>query len=237
MQINSTFVELPIVRGFSEISALWPITQKHNAMICGGYARYCLSQVPHPPVSGDVDLFPQSADSHTGLIAELKSIGFEIKHENEISVTFKKIEEHTDFRWMVCPIVQVIKPVIKGSIVTVGTMQEVLNNFDFTIVRAGLLSPTTGLADSEFLEHDKTFKLVFKNIHCPISSTFRTIKYCKKGYWMGLTECVKLFLDWNERGPDYQNKLLELIGKMKTPAGEGPSKKDIEELEALMNID
>jgi hypothetical protein len=134
-------------------------------------------------------------------------------------------------------VIQVIKPVIQGAIVTVGTMEEILNNFDFTIVRAGLVSPEQGIADSDFLEHDKAWKLVFKNIHCPISSTFRAIKYSKKGYWMGLSESVKLFLDWNERGEEYQAKLLDLIGKMKTPEGEEPNKEDIEELEKLMNVD
>lgn len=237
MKIDSTFIELPIVRGFSEISCLWPIVQKHGAMICGGYARYCLSQMPHPPLSGDVDLFPQTEDGHLALIEEIKALGFDVKHENEISVTFKKLDEHADFRWTVCPVIQVIKPVVEGAIVTVGAMPDVLNNFDFTIVRAGLISPTHGLADSEFLEHDKSYKLVFKNIHCPVSSLMRAIKYSKKGYWLGLMETVKLFLDWNERGPEYQGKLIDLIGKMKGPNGEEPSKADIEELEKLMNVD
>lgn len=237
MKIDSIFTELPIVRGFSEIAVLWPIVQKHGAMICGGYARYCLSQLPKPQVAGDVDLFPQSQESHVGLIEDIKAIGFEIKHENDISVTFKKLEEHADFRWTVCPVIQVIKPVLAGAIVTVGTMEEVLNNFDFTIVRAGIVSPEKGMADADFLEHDKAWKLVFKNIHCPISSTMRAIKYSKKGYWLGLGESVKLFLDWNERGTDYQIKLLGLIEKMKTPEGEEPSKEDIEQLEKLMNVD
>ncbi len=237
MKLASSFTELPVLRGFTEIALLWELAQKHNSAICGGYARYCLSQQSNPFPAQDVDLFPQSEESSAGLIEELKSIGFTVKHENEICVTFECVTASKDVRWFSCPIVQVIKPVLEGAIVTVGTVQEILNNFDFTVARVALISPTMGIADEEFLADDAAHKLVLKNIHCPISSTMRCIKYSKKGYWLGLMETVKLFLDWNERGPEYQSKLIELIGKMRGPNGEDPSKADIEELEKLMNVD
>lgn len=237
MKINSNFVQTPLLRGFAEIAPIWEIAQKHGSMICGGYARFCASQLRHPPAASDVDLFPQSDTGHEALIAEIKAVGFEIKHENEISVTFKTLDKHEDHRWTVCPVIQVIKPVLQGAIVTVGPMEEILNNFDFTIVRAAILSPTVVLVDEDFIEDDKSYKLRLKNIHCPVSSLMRCIKYSKKGYWLGLMESVRLFLDWNERGPEYQDKLISLIEKMKTPAGEEPNKEDIEELEKLMNID
>lgn len=225
------------MRGFSEISLVWKLAQKHRAMICGGYARYCASQLPNPAPAGDCDLFPQSEDGHLALIEELKAIGFEIKHENEISVSFQRLEKHDDPRWLVCPKLQVIKPMTEGAIVTVGKMEDVLNNFDFSIVRAGILDHETVMVDSQFLEDDKAWRLRLMNIHCPISSTMRCIKYSKKGYWLGVGESVRLFLDWNERGAEYQAKLIDLIGKMKGPNGEEPSKEDVEELEKLMNVD
>lgn len=237
MKTNSTYIQTPVLRGFSEIALVYELAQRHNFMICGGYARYCASQSATPIPAGDVDLFPQSDTNHEALIAEIKAIGFEVKHENEISVTFKRLAEHADVRWTVCPVIQVIKPVLQGAIVTVGPMEEVLNNFDFTIVRAAILNPTTVLVDEDFIADDKACKLKLKNIHCPISSTMRCIKYSKKGYWLALSESVKLFLDWNERGPEYQQKLIGLIDAMKTPEGEEPNKEDIEELEKLMSID
>lgn len=206
-------------------------------MICGGYARFCASQLPHPPIASDVDLFPQSDSNHKALVEELQAIGFSIKHENDISVTFKHLEKHSDVRWTVCPVIQIIKPVVVGAIVTVGPVEEILNNFDFTIVRVAITGPTTVLADSDFIADDKGYKLHLKNIHCPVSSLMRCIKYSKKGYWLSLAESVKLFLDWTDRGEEYQDKLLDLIGKMKKPDGEEPNKEDIEELEKLMNID
>lgn len=237
MKTNSTFVQIPILRGFAEIAPVWELAQKHGSMICGGYPRYCASQLRQPPVASDVDLFPQSGTEHESLVADIKSIGFTVKHENEISVTFKVLEKHDDYRWTVCPVIQIIKPVLEGAIVTVGTMEEILNNFDFTIVRAAILNPTTVLADQDFIEDDKGWKLRLKNIHCPVSSLMRCIKYSKKGYWLGLMECTKLFIDWDDRGDTYKVKLIDLIGKMKTPEGEEPNKEDIEELEKLMNID
>lgn len=237
MKITSTYITLPVLRGFTEISLLWELAQKHGSMVCGGYARYCLSAEAKPHPANDVDLFPQSSEGTTALIAELKDIGFKVKHENEISVTFVRLDEHANPIWKICPIIQVIKPVLKGAIVTVGEMRDVLDNFDFTIVRAALVSPTEGIADADFPADDHDHKLRLKNIHCPISSLMRCIKYSKKGYWLGLVESVKLFLDWNERGFEYQEKLIDLIGKMKGPNGEEPSKEDIEELEKLMNVD
>ncbi len=237
MKTDSTYVTLPIMRGFTEIAPLWDLAQKHGSMICGGYARYCLSQLAKPCPAGDVDLFPQSEESSGALIAEIKALGFEVRHENEISVTFTRNEKHDIPQWRVCPSIQVILPVLQGAIVTVGDMREVLNNFDFTIVRAALISPTEGIADEDFLADDGDWKLRLKNIHCPVSSLMRCVKYSKKGYWLGVRESVKLFLDWNERGPEYQTKLVDLVNKMKGPNGEEPSKEDIEELEKLMNVD
>lgn len=225
------------MRGFTEISLLWELAQKHQSMILGGYARYCLSQQSTPFFASDVDLFPQSDEGSTGLVEELKSIGFKIKHENEISYSFSKREDHDNPRWRVCPNIQVIKPVIEGAIVTVGLMEDVLDNFDFTITRAGLVSPNTGIADSDFLVDENSHKLILKNIHCPISSLHRCIKYSKKGYFLPLTETVKLFLDWDERSDDYKDKLIEMIGKMKGVDGGEPKKEDVEELEKLMHVD
>jgi hypothetical protein len=237
MKIISTFVKLPVLRGFREIEPVWELCQQYGSMICGGYARYCLSQTANPIPAGDVDLFPQSNENHEKLLEALKAIGLKVKHENEISVTFETIKEHENPRWLAVPRIQVIKPVVDGAIVTVGPMEEILNNFDFTIVRAGLLNAEEGLADEDFVVDDKTCKIKIKNIHCPISSTLRCIKYSKKGYWLSALEVTKMFLDWNERGPDYQDKLLDLLNKMKTPEGEEPNKEDIDELEKLMNVD
>lgn len=237
MNTTSSFVHTPILRGFQEIQCIWEIAQRFNSAICGGYARYCVSRHRDPIKAGDVDLFPQSVESSALLIESLKENGLKVEHENEISVTFEHCNSHDDPRWLACPRVQVIKPILEGSIVTVGTIEEILNNFDFTVTRAAIINPTTGIVDQDFHADDEKFRLVLKNIHCPISSTMRCVKYSKKGFWLPLIECVKLFNDWTELGEDYRQKLLDAIGKMHKQDGTEPTQEEIDELEKLMNID
>lgn len=61
------------------------------------------------------------------------------------------------------------------------------------------------------------------------------MKYSRKNYWLPPLQCAKLFLDWENREEDYRAKILEALGKM--DKREGLTRKEIEELEALMRID
>lgn len=238
-QSNSTFIQVPLMRGFTEIAVLWELMGREQikSMICGGWARYSCSQSPTPIEATDVDLFPQSEGESSKLKAALANVGFKIKHENDVAITYERLKEHSDPRWLVCPVIQIIKPVVKGAIVTVGAVEEVLNNFDFTVVRAAIISPTHGLIDEDFIEDDKSRKLRLKNIHCPISSLHRCIKYSKKGYWLSIAETIKLFQDWDSRTPEYRAELTTMIGKMTPEDGSEPTQEDIDQLEALLNVD
>lgn len=77
-------------------------------------------------------------------------------------------------------------------------------------------------------------KLRILNIHCPISSLLRVMKYARKGYYMRPVEALKLFNDWQQRDPDYRDRMKELFttgqfGKI--------TKEEIDELEKLMRVD
>jgi len=128
-----------------------------------------------------------------------------------------------------------IKPIREGKIVASGEMKEILENFDFTVIRCGFTSSQKILVDADFLHDEERKILRLKNIHCPISSTLRCMKYAAKGYWLKPFETLKLFLDWDSRSDEYRNKLVDFLEKSKE--GEGLSKEDITELEALMRID
>lgn len=128
-----------------------------------------------------------------------------------------------------------IKPIREGKIVASGEMKEILENFDFTVIRCGFTSSQEILVDADFLHDEERKILRLKNIHCPISSTLRCMKYAAKGYWLKPFETLKLFLDWDSRSDEYRNKLVDFLEKSKE--GEGLSKEDITELEALMRID
>jgi len=235
------YVTVPLLRGFTEIKELYEAVTAREGIICGGYARYCASQNSKPVTAGDIDVFPLKVEAYEGLKEYFVSEGFEIKHENDISLTLKK---HEAIKWLACPPVQLIKPTQEGRVVTLGEMSLILDNFDFSIVRAGIQSPTECLVDEDFIEDEKQKILRLKNIHCPISSTYRVIKYIGKGYWAKPRQVLELFIDWQERDDEYRVKIIELFKKGEgfdadAPEGQkgGLSKEEINELEALMRID
>jgi hypothetical protein len=237
------FKKLPLKRGFQEIKPFFELCQQFDAVICGGYARYCASPLPTPRVivAGDIDMFPKSEEASGKIFAALTGMGYEKQHENHVSITLKpsdaKREELEQY-----PTPQIIKPVIEGKIETLGTIEEILENFDFTIVRAALISQDEVMVDEDFESDEKHKVLNLKNIHCPISSLLRCCKYARKGYFMRPAQALKLFIDWTNRGGEYQNRIIELFtesgkGKKSDDNPDGMTQQEIDELESLLRID
>ncbi len=235
-----SFVKVPILRGFTEIQNLYKLVIPLRGMICGGYARYCCSPLHKPVETIDIDIYPFDEESYKNIKNSLDSVGFKEHRDSVNAMTYKL---HEDNLYLATPKVQLIKPMKEGKIVSFGTVEEILSNFDFTITRACLISETECLVDEDFMKDEKSKTLKLKNIHCPVSSTLRCMKYARKGYWLPPSECIKLFLDWSERGEDYRVKLIDLFKKAETfdeskPEGTtGLTKEEIEELEALLHID
>lgn len=228
------FVHKPILRGFTEIKNLFNIVMQHNAFICGGYVRYMASERIDPIIGADVDVYCNDETSFDNLKYVFKTKELYVKHENEISITYSRPGDCGNI-FFASPPIQLIKPVKEGSIVAVGTMEDILSNFDFTVIRCGLVSDSIALVDADF-EHDEQKKILrLKNIHCPISSTLRCCKYSRKGYWLPPTQAFKLFLDWDGRSDEYKVKLLEFLEKAND--GEGLTEEEINDLERLMRID
>jgi hypothetical protein len=59
------YTKIPIRRGFYEVQPFFELCQKFDAVICGGYARYCCSPLPTAKVvlAGDVDMFPKTEEA------------------------------------------------------------------------------------------------------------------------------------------------------------------------------
>ncbi len=233
----------PLKRGFTEVAPLYELCQQHGATICGGYARYCASPKKTDKVvaAGDADLFPHSQDAHEKLLAALLETGYVVAHENHVSITLKPADDKKEVLEYI-PTPQIIKPVVEGRIVTTGTTEEILDNFDFTIVRAAIISPTECLVDGDFDTDEQKGLLRLKNIHCPISSLLRCCKYARKGYFLRPSEALKLFMDWTDRGEEYRNRMIELFiesgkGKQSEENPDGMTQKEIDELESLLRID
>ncbi len=224
------FVSAPILRGLTEIENLYNFlfvkTGKYKGMvfICGGYVRYICSPRRKPDPAGDVDIYVADPEIFPVLIDDFeKTFKLKRKHENEVSITYERAEK-ADHPLFATPPVQFIKPENKGKIVATGTLDEILENFDFTVIRAGM--PDFGMArvDADFMHDEAHHLLRLKNIHCPVSSLLRCYKYARKGYFMRPMEALRLFVDWENR-------------EDKADAGDGLSQNEIDELEKLMRID
>jgi len=232
------WVQIPVMRGLFEITPLLDLCDKLGGKIIGGYARYCCSRQERLVMAGEVDIFPtgdtdeQCQSVYDAWASTLKSEGMEIKHENNVSITWDTKENP---KFASCPTIQIIKPIEEGAILTRGTVEEILSNFDFTIVRVALNSDRkTATAWASFDGDEKAKRLRILNIHCPISSLLRVMKYGRKGYYMRPIEAIKLFVDWQGRSDEYRQRMADLFSQGKMGK---LTKQEVDELEALLRVD
>lgn len=223
------FVTVPLRRGIFEIREILNIVNQCGGVICGGYVRYCASPKKNPHPAQDLDIYSANEEVYKKLRGVFDY--YPIKFENNMAISF-----HSD---RYTPEIQVIKPVKEGSIVAVGDVEEILKNFDFSVVRGAIINENQALVDKYFMEDEEHNILRLMNIHCPISSTMRCVKYGKKGYWLKPSESLKLFLDWDARSHEYKANIIEGFEKsFKSLKGEGEmTREEVEELEALLRID
>lgn len=226
------FEEVPLVRGFTEIQWLYEnlVEKEKGVYLLGGYARYCASPRVEPVVASDVDIYCEDED----VFQQVKEF-FKIlrqKHENPMAISYQRPTEGV---LKYCPSIQIIKPILKGRVVAKGDLKTILSNFDFTIIRAAIIDPKIVLVDADFLHDEEHMFLRIKNIHCPISSSLRFMKYCRKGYYTRPLQVYRLFNDWDHRSDDYREKLAEFL--QKSEEGRGMSQQEVDELEELMRID
>lgn len=227
------FETIEIKRGFTEIKKLFDIVyQTGHSFICGGYVRYMASPKKDPYKAHDIDIYSDDAEETNRLKYIFKEHNLEIKHENEMAITYSRPSEGI---FSTCPPIQLIKPIIKGKIVARGSMETILENFDFTVVRCAIKNENEILVDADFLHDEEKGMLRIKNIHCPVSSTIRCVKYGKKGYYLTPVEAMRLFIDWDNRDDEYRSKLYDFI-KIMSQNGE-MTQQQLDEFEAMLRID
>jgi len=227
------FIKVPVYRGFNEIENLWlHLTQQNsNCIMLGGYIRYMCSPHPNPTPASDLDLYCPDKEDFSKMIKYFKKMEMVIKHENDVAISYEVFDfKHPFFP---CPEVQLIKPMAEGVIVTQGNLEEIISNFDFSVIRIGLLDPHEALADADFL-HDEADKLLrIKNIHCPVSSLYRVMKYRLKGYWPPSSLIVKILQDWNDREDSYKEEIIEFFKKAEE---DKLSQEEIDKVERLLRL-
>jgi hypothetical protein len=222
------WVKVPVYRGFTEITRLYYLTRGTGCFILGGYVRYMCSPSSKVVPAGDVDLYSPNRGVFEHLRELFKSEKFEMRAENDLAITYWRFKK--DHPMFGCPQVQLIKPMEEGVVVTKGDMEVILQNFDFTVVRIGLRDPSEALADADFLHDEEKKFLRIKNIHCPVSTIYRVMKYNRKGYWPSSGQIVKILIDWDDRDDEYKNKIIEFLRKT------DPSAEEIDELEKMMRV-
>jgi len=222
------FVEVRVFRGFTEIQNIYYMIHDHGGIILGGYVRWMCSPILKPVPATDLDVYSPTKEIFAKMEETFKNKGFEMKNENDLAIMYKPFKK--DHMMFPCPTVNLIKPMKEGVVVTQGSMEDILVNFDFTVVRIGLLSPHVALADADFLHDEEKKFLRIKNIHCPISTTYRLMKYNRKGYWPGTRQTLEVFIDWENRDEEYKMKIMEFVNK------EDPSKDEIDEMEKMMRM-
>ena len=181
-----------------------------EGFICGGFARYVMSPLDKPAIPGDIDIFCMDQDIYNRIYDRLvESDHIRKRHESPIEIKFKYVINDGFFD---CSYnIQLIKPVEIFNMVGKGKIWQILQSFDFTIAKCAIEVGKNGefitWYHEKFENHERYKTLEIENIHCPVSSTLRTIKYVKKGYSITSKEIIKLFADWENREPEWKSMM------------------------------
>jgi hypothetical protein len=218
--MNDYDTGLDIQRGKDVIDLVFSLTGGLG-MICGGFARYVLSKRQHNDqhTPSDIDIFCGDYETYDKIISKFtENPKLRNTAESPIECKFKYVisEGFKDEKYSI----QVIKPIQVGNMVADGDIYRVLDNFDFTIAKAAIFMDNryeTGIqtvAHKKFLQDDYDKYIRITNIHCPISSLKRAIKYVKYGYHLSSVESHKLFVDYENRTPDWKTLIADGIGSI-----------------------
>lgn len=226
---RKTFIRLPIKRNQELLKNLFETVILDDGFICGGFSRVCVSENADVIPSGDIDIYTKGKEQFEAISKRLELNGYFEKRNSETARTMQ-------YSFSGKLPVQLIAPLTEGHVFLASeNVEEILNNFDFTIARVGItkesLEKNEAIADVDFKEDDSGNRLNIKNIHCPIAQIYRVSKYMEKGYWLPMRQTLKIVQDWETRPEEYKNKILEVTRK------EDPTKEEIQELERLLHID
>lgn len=218
-----------ILRNMKLLTFLFDNIIREDGFICGGFARVCTSTNKEIIPSGDIDIYCKNKDSFDRIANRLETNGYFEHRKSETALTM-----HHSFNGSLP--VQLIMPLNEGHVLLSSeNIEEILNNFDFSIARVGITSASLlieqAIADKDFVKDEETKRLNIKNIHCPIAQIYRVSKYMEKGYWLPMAQILRIFADWDNRDPDYKRKITDVSLK------QNPTKEEIQELEKLLHID
>jgi len=167
--------------------AITILNQVEGSYICGGAVRaFSNWQIGHDEDSkiNDVDFYFINEEALKKAVAILEKGGYEEGEYGEVATTERAI---TYVGGWDCPAIQLIKFVH-------GTLIEVLDEFDFTIVKAGA-SSHEWIENNDYLSNLKSKLLRYTGSKLPLSSLIRVMKYVKRGYKIPALETVAIIKD------------------------------------------
>lgn len=196
------FVPASVRRNQDVIDLVFDLTGGQG-FICGGFARYALSPVDKPVVLGDIDVYCGTQEVFMSIADRFRcNPACKQRGASEIEVKYDFMIEDGYEKHSYS--IQLIRPIAIFNMVSDGDWTNVLKHFDFTIAMCAILPNGKAYKHSDFDHHEIEQRLVINNIHCPISSTMRVIKYTKRGYVISSQQLLLLFLDYESRSPEWK---------------------------------
>lgn len=248
-----------INRGLKEIQIVLDAIYEHG-IVAGGYARYCLSPkinlgLDNVVEAGDVDIFCFTENDYEPIKQNLLAKNFIVKIETDYAVsfdyiksdnpkpkTFKDLVKQTHVPDYAGPPVQLIKPLIRRGLKTFGHPEEIIDNFDFSVIKAGIVEDVLnrgsyiGLVNINFDKDEIDNRIVIGKVVCPINQVLRLVKYGKKGYQFSMGEVMKILNAWDQYTPEIKTQINEMVNKLDFDTEKGYIS-NLDAKQALLNIE
>lgn len=206
------------IKNIEEIMSknLIEIFKKHDCVLAGGTIRsiYCQTLTYDKDYSNedkisDFDIYFKNSNSYNSLIKELKNLDYIVLCESLNATTLGKKDKQKN----IIPI-QLIKLDF-----TIGTPEEIINNFDFSICSACYDFKNEQFYLNENFEKDNQIRKLRYNIKgkFPLASLIRLNKYViKKKYKISNVELLKIALCINNLNLNSYKELKEQLNGIDT---------------------
>lgn len=202
MESNVHWKTFEVRRGFTAIEKIYPIVEGRG-WIGGSYAAFMAYPGDNPIIPNDLDIFARSEYDAKSMARRLRTNSWFAEDENEVSISLSRIKQLPDLK------VQIIKPSPRWK----NFPADILNDFDFDICRAVLVSPCSILAD----EHVGFHYGKILRVNNPLRSLKRVIKYAARGVDFNDHELLKLFQAWSQLPAERQQEAIETARKALEP--------------------
>lgn len=225
----SDYQEAVVLRGHEVLYNLHKWIKPLGGHIAGGFARWCVSPPnPDDPLLipfGDIDIFSSDNTSFYGLYKYLRSFA-KPNRESEFSVTWDsgKLSKGLDINlgalfntgWEVYRDIQIVKPIRDGHNSSIGTLEGILDTFDFSVCQAGIVNPQRAIVGPHFFEDEKNLHLRLLREQPPKMMLLRMAKYVSMGYRIDSYTAFENLLKLKVLEPHVRAAVATLCGRLRT---------------------